>query len=301
MKSLRFVLPSKQTSMSGPQFLLSDLLQVYAQSGKSGCLKAFHEDLTGLIYLRRGTVVHAECKNLAGPKAFSLILRWGKAEHEWIEAEIPRRYTLDDEVGELLIRQAFCPEWTHHETAMLLSFGDPEWVDIGQEEEAPGVVFGFAVTGYTFEPFRFEFEIPEIIVGRVPEFCHVVVPDPSVSGKHGVFRLSPPQAHFQDFGSTNGSRVNSQLVTKYELRPGDIIQLGKTAFYFYQVDFMEGTGKSSSMPQEMLDKILNIKPTPLNQPSMGLMAAQPKGRKTLTTKVDTPEFRSESAEVHSQG
>jgi hypothetical protein len=87
------------------------------------------------------------------------------------------------------------------------------------------------------------------------------------------------------------------LVTRYELRPGDIIQLGKTAFYFYQVDFREGAGKCSSMPQEMLDKILNIRPTPLNQPSMGLMEAQPKGRKTLTAKVETPEFRSESAEL----
>ena len=71
-------------------------------------------------------------------------------------------------------------------------------------------------------------------VGRSME-VNGQVDDAKLSRQH--FTISPqPGGKYvlKDLGSSNGTRVNGQPVTEYELRPNDTIQAGSSAFLFME-------------------------------------------------------------------
>lgn len=55
----------------------------------------------------------------------------------------------------------------------------------------------------------------------------IQIDDPSVSGHHAELLLIDERYQLKDVGSTNGTRVNSELVTDTFLRVGDRIRFGK--------------------------------------------------------------------------
>jgi hypothetical protein len=55
----------------------------------------------------------------------------------------------------------------------------------------------------------------------------VVIDEPGVSAEHAVLLLALGDLYFQDLGSTNGSRINGELVRKHCLQDGDVIELGQ--------------------------------------------------------------------------
>jgi pSer/pThr/pTyr-binding forkhead associated (FHA) protein len=55
----------------------------------------------------------------------------------------------------------------------------------------------------------------------------IELPDKSVSRRHAEIRVEGDQLSIRDLGSTNGTRLNGQLITAWRtLRDGDEIQLG---------------------------------------------------------------------------
>jgi hypothetical protein len=70
-------------------------------------------------------------------------------------------------------------------------------------------------------------------VGRDPE-CDICIADSSVSSLHGVLTLHWGQVSIRDCGSTNGTRVNFQLVTPGVPEPvamTDMLTLGRYTFW----------------------------------------------------------------------
>jgi hypothetical protein len=55
---------------------LSDIIQLNAQNGFSGCIDAQYQDRRGLVFLRDGAIVHAEFGSLLGEAAFHEIMSW---------------------------------------------------------------------------------------------------------------------------------------------------------------------------------------------------------------------------------
>ena len=51
--------------------------------------------------------------------------------------------------------------------------------------------------------------------------------DPSVSGRHAQLEQVGEDCHLTDLNSTNGTRVNGELITTVTLRVGDRIRFGK--------------------------------------------------------------------------
>lgn len=82
-----------------------------------------------------------------------------------------------------------------------------------------------------------------ITIGRAPDNM-IQIDDPSVSGRHAQFLLIDERYQLTDLGSTNGTRVNSELVTDTFLRVGDRIRFGKVEARYES----DATGEAQPLP-----------------------------------------------------
>ena len=77
----------------------------------------------------------------------------------------------------------------------------------------------------------------QIRLGRAPDRNDVVLgDDPAISGSHAILWRRPDGAYdLMDMGSTNGSFVNGEPVTRQRVRNNDRITLGRTELLFKQL------------------------------------------------------------------
>src|SRR5438105_12799151 len=78
--------------------------------------------------------------------------------------------------------------------------------------------------------FAFEYSGPVVRVGRDPD-CELALPEDTaqVSRRHAQIELTPAGAFVTDLGSSNGTFVNEQrLSRRTPVQPGSRIQLGYT-------------------------------------------------------------------------
>lgn len=83
-----------------------------------------------------------------------------------------------------------------------------------------------------------------ITIGRAADNM-LQIDDPSVSGRHAQLLLIEERYQLKDLGSTNGTRVNSELVTDTFLRVGDRIRFGKVEARYESV----ATGEAQPLPE----------------------------------------------------
>ena len=83
-----------------------------------------------------------------------------------------------------------------------------------------------------------------ITIGRAPDNM-VQIEDPSVSSRHAQLLLVGERYQLKDIGSTNGTRVNNELVTDIFLRVGDRIRFGKVDARFES----DATGETQPLPE----------------------------------------------------
>lgn len=83
------------------------------------------------------------------------------------------------------------------------------------------------VLGGKFQGKSIPLNMKRFLVGREQD-CHLRPNSESVSRHHCVFTLDDYGVRLRDLGSTNGTRVNNELI-KHEtvLKDGDLIQIGK--------------------------------------------------------------------------
>ncbi|MEO5754355.1 MAG: FHA domain-containing protein [Chthoniobacterales bacterium] len=82
-----------------------------------------------------------------------------------------------------------------------------------------------------------------ITIGRAPDNM-VQIDDPSVSGRHAQLILIDQRYQLKDLGSTNGTRVNSEVITDTFLRVGDRIRFGKVEARYESMT----TGEAQPLP-----------------------------------------------------
>ena len=82
----------------------------------------------------------------------------------------------------------------------------------------------------------------EVVLGR-DQKSSLVVQDPQASRRH--LRISAKLGEFvlEDLGSSNGTFVNGQRVTRAVLRPGDKVLLGETLVWFLEESEAEAAGE----------------------------------------------------------
>ena len=79
------------------------------------------------------------------------------------------------------------------------------------------------------KPFRIE--QVETIIGRDSD-ADLVLNDPSVSRKHGRILIQNNEFFLEDLGSSNGTHVDDVPILFSVLKSGDLVQMGKLAFWF---------------------------------------------------------------------
>jgi len=100
----------------------------------------------------------------------------------------------------------------------------------------------------------------ETTIGRKPENS-IHIDNLSVSSKHARVLKIGNKAILEDMGSTNGTLVNGQPVTKHVLKHGDVILVGKHTLTYVDVADI-GTGDSAARDDEddHVDKTMIISP-----------------------------------------
>jgi pSer/pThr/pTyr-binding forkhead associated (FHA) protein len=83
-----------------------------------------------------------------------------------------------------------------------------------------------------------------ITIGRAPDNS-LQIDDPSVSSRHARLTLLGRHYQLTDLDSTNGTRVNGEIVREIPLRVGDRIRFGKVEAR-YEAD---GVGESQALPE----------------------------------------------------
>ncbi len=97
-----------------------------------------------------------------------------------------------------------------------------------------------------------EFPIPvngEIVIGRSSELEMVLVED-MVSRKHARIVVSDGEIQLEDLGSTNGSFVNGERITKAKLAEGDRVLIGTSIIKLVST---ESAGTVEEAKQQMAD------------------------------------------------
>jgi hypothetical protein len=108
-----------------------------------------------------------------------------------------------------------------------------------------------------------------LTLGRHPGNTIVVADDTTVSGRHLRIDLTDQGMTVQDLKSSNGTRVNGKNIghLPYRLKPGDVIQVGKTKITVVEKDekgsgigsVISGVGKKI---QEVTGRIFGGKSAP---------------------------------------
>jgi pSer/pThr/pTyr-binding forkhead associated (FHA) protein len=73
----------------------------------------------------------------------------------------------------------------------------------------------------------------EITVGRGPD-RDLVIPDSEVSRQHALFAMDGASHIVADLHTSNGTFVNGARVSRHQLRPGDVVELGPARVQFRQ-------------------------------------------------------------------
>jgi predicted component of type VI protein secretion system len=73
----------------------------------------------------------------------------------------------------------------------------------------------------------------EVTVGRGPD-RDLVIPDSEVSRQHALFAMDGASHIVADLHTSNGTYVNGARVSRHQLRPGDVVELGPARIQFRQ-------------------------------------------------------------------
>ena len=91
----------------------------------------------------------------------------------------------------------------------------------------PRLILRSAETG----PITHELTEEAITIGRSP-YNMIVLDDSSVSGRHAQLERSGDVYRVKDLNSTNGTRVNNEIIAEVTLRIGDRLRFGKVEARF---------------------------------------------------------------------
>ena len=85
---------------------LADIIQLVAQSGKTGKFTLRREDEEGVVYLKQGHILHAEVGDLVGEEAVHALASWVTGDFHFSPGEETDLVTIDKSNARLLMEAA---------------------------------------------------------------------------------------------------------------------------------------------------------------------------------------------------
>ena len=235
-----------QTGTSGfsaqSQMGLPEVLQMCCLSRRSGQITFRSGESYGFIYIQQGRVLHALCGTTEGEEAIYNMLVWPGGGFSLDEDILPHKKTVTLTWEQLLFegaRRADVGVTGPKPTAATITTAEP--LTIRFQDNQPKLT----LTRPDLPPVVFILDQEYTHVGRAQgnEIC---LPYPSISNRHCIFIHSGPDIVLRDLNSSNGTYVNSEIITEVILRPGDLIQLGTV-----QIKFEPGIKRPKLVAPEM--------------------------------------------------
>lgn len=93
----------------------------------------------------------------------------------------------------------------------------------------------------------------DIVLGRLAS-CNVELDHPSVSGRHCTLSKDGARYRIKDLGSTNGTRVNGEVVAESAVHRGDAISLGDLQMALLGDDVAEAP-RRVAIPEHLAAKV----------------------------------------------
>jgi uncharacterized protein involved in exopolysaccharide biosynthesis len=142
---------------------------------------------------------------------------------------------------------------------------------VGSAGPDPAAAHAFLLVVSGSEPGRLHIlDRPEVVIGR-SKYAEIHVSERSMSQQHAKLVRAGEFHRIYDLGSTNGTFVNNIRIEQADLKPGDTVRTGETAFT-YMASQGQGTGEQTMMlPQQTQPPATRARP-PTPMPGMSALA-----------------------------
>ncbi|NJK91400.1 MAG: FHA domain-containing protein [Blastochloris sp.] len=205
-------------------FPLTEMLQHYGHTGRTGCFLVKHEEDLGKVHLMTGIIAHAETSLLSGDAAMFEILSWPSPSYDWIESETPDHMTMSSVVQDFLLRFIQAQGSGELEQIRKESLLSQKTRNIGNLEEEFSM--SLEITSKELRPFTYKIKTRQVRIGRHAD-NDLVLSDSSVSRKHAILVVNNDDILVRDLGSMNGISINGQNQTQGLLHHGDLLRIGE--------------------------------------------------------------------------
>lgn len=205
-------------------FPLTEMLQHYGQTGRTGSFLITHAADQAKIYLVSGIIAHAETAFHSGEVAMLEILSWGNPSYDWIDDEVPRHMTMSSVVQDELLN--FIQLQSSGELEMIRKNSNPLNKTRSLTTEPCFYEMNLDISSKELRPFTFSIKSPQVRIGRHTE-NDLILTDSSISRKHAILIVSNDAILVRDLGSMNGISINGQLQTQGLLRNNDLLRIGE--------------------------------------------------------------------------
>jgi hypothetical protein len=262
---------------------LPEYLQFHGQSRNTGCLTVAGAEESAAIYLLDGEIVYAESGPYQGLVAVYRAMRWDQAAISWEEGLLPGVVRARHSIDAVLFQYAQLEDTGQTDDATLMQLFAEESVDdenirlmdLGQYQIC------FEVLNTAFRGFVFYLEKAISLVGR-GEDCDIILPDASVSSHHCKIMLEKHCLRVVDLGSTNGTRINGEIIAERILQPGDSFQIG-TVMVALQLKLKRNLDAS-----KVADAARNLQKTIVPAASVHTQKIDPKALQKAPKKITGP-------------
>ncbi|GAO37031.1 signal peptide protein [Sulfuricella sp. T08] len=106
---------------------------------------------------------------------------------------------------------------------------------------------------------EFELDKERITIGRKPE-NDIPIDNLAISGEHAAITIFNNDAFVEDLGSTNGTLVNEQPITKHVLHHGDEIEIGKYRLKYVNVEELGSKIEAHEKEAHEFEKTPTLRP-----------------------------------------
>lgn len=203
-------------------------MQHYAHSGQTGVIRVAGMEQEGSIYITMGLITHAETATSAGEEAFFEILSWQNAPYRFHRKETHNPLTIGNKVEELLVEHI-----RRQSSEMMLKAHSPEKAqqdrhacETRKVETNSLKILSLTIDGPEIETTRRILTPGRVTVGRGIE-SDLCLADSSVSRHHASLIVSPTKILVRDLGSTNGTRLDGEIIAQAIAGDGHVISFGE--------------------------------------------------------------------------
>ena len=106
---------------------------------------------------------------------------------------------------------------------------------------------------------EFELDKERISIGRKPN-NDIPIDNLAISGEHAAIATFHNEAFVEDLGSTNGTLVNKQPITRHALHHGDEIEIGKYHLKYVNIQELGHKIEAHEKLTQEFDKALTLRP-----------------------------------------